>query len=207
MASKKSTFDTLYNVDVSKKIEKKGSLDYLSWATAWAEVKKIYPNVTYKVYENEAYGINYFHDGKYAYVKVGVTIEGLEHINYLPVMDYRNKSIPMDKLTSMDVNTATQRCLTKAIALHGLGLSIYNGEDISKDVVEVVEAKPKAKTTKAKATTSKSNDLSIPKETWAKVVTWAKQNKDNKDLVFAGIEKRKIDMTPFMTAELNKILK
>ena len=97
-------------------------------------------------------------------------------------MDYRNKSIPLDKLTSMDVNTSIQRCLTKAIALHGLGLSIYNGEDISKEVVEVVEAKPKAKTTKAKATASKSADLSIPKETWTKVVTWAKQNKGQQRL-------------------------
>tara|TARA_R110000824_G_scaffold245642_2_gene434698 strand:- start:98 stop:715 length:618 start_codon:yes stop_codon:yes gene_type:complete len=202
--TKKSTFDTLYAVNVSDKIEKKGSLDYLSWASAWAEVKKVYPNVTYKVYENDAYTINYFHDGKYAYVKVGVTIDELEHINYLPVMDYRNKSIPLDKLTSMDVNTAIQRCLTKAIALHGLGLSIYNGEDISQEVVEVVDSKPKAKA-KAKATTTK--DLSISPENWTKVLTWAKQNKDNKQLIYDGIEKKKISMTTFMTTELNKILK
>tara|TARA_R110002020_G_scaffold245766_3_gene459471 strand:+ start:10130 stop:10747 length:618 start_codon:yes stop_codon:yes gene_type:complete len=202
--TKKSTFDTLYAVNVSDKIEKKGSLDYLSWASAWAEVKKVYPTVTYRVYENDAYSINYFHDGKYAYVKVGVTIDELEHINYLPVMDYRNKSIPLDKLTSMDVNTAIQRCLTKAIALHGLGLSIYNGEDISKEVVEVVDSKPKPKA-KAKATTSK--DLSISQENWTKVLTWAKQNKDNKQLIYDGIEKKKISMTSFMTTELNKILK
>ena len=205
---KKSTFDTLYAVNVSDKIEKKGSLDYLSWASAWAEVKKIYPDVTFQVYENEGYpGLCYFHDGSYAWVKVGVTINDLEHINHLPVMDYRNKSIPLDKLTSMDVNTAIQRCLTKAIALHGLGLSIYNGEDISKEVVEAVDAKVAntKRTTKAKAKGAK--DISISQENWTKVITWAKQNKDNKQLIYDGIEKKNISMTPYMTSELNKILK
>ncbi len=62
--------------------------------------------------------------------KTGVTINGLEHIEYLPVMDYKNKSIPADKVTSFDVNKAIQRSLTKALARHGLGLYIYAGEDL-----------------------------------------------------------------------------
>ena len=62
-----------------------------------------------------------------------VTIEGLEHIEYLPVMDFRNNSIPSDKVTSFDVNKAIQRSLTKACARHGLGLYIYAGEDLPED--------------------------------------------------------------------------
>jgi hypothetical protein len=104
----------------------------LSWAWAWAEVKKLYPNASYTIYEN-ANQWNYFTDGKTCWVKTGVTIEGLEHIEYLPVMDFRNKSIAADKVTSFDVNTAIQRSLTKACARHGLGLYIYAGEDLPED--------------------------------------------------------------------------
>ena len=60
-------------------------------------------------------------------------MEGLEHIEYLPVMDFRNQSIPADKVTSTDVNKAIQRSLTKAVARHGLGLYIYAGEDLPEE--------------------------------------------------------------------------
>lgn len=128
-----SIFENLNKVDVSKWIEKKNGLSYVSWANAWAEVKKRYPNATYTIYEREhpQYGaINYFTDGNTCWVKTGVTIEGLEHIEELPVMDFRNKSIPLDKVTSFDVNKTIQRSLTKALARHGLGLYIYAGEDL-----------------------------------------------------------------------------
>ena len=128
-----SVFSTLYSIDVSEHIEKKNGLSYLSWAWAWAEVKKAYPDATYTIYEN-AQGWNYHSDGKTAWVKTGVTIDGLEHIEYLPVMDYRNKSIPVDNITSFAVNTAIQRSLTKAAARHGLGLFIYAGEDVPPDL-------------------------------------------------------------------------
>lgn len=139
-------FEELNQIDVSKWVEKKGNLSYLSWANAWAELKKIHPEANYKVYETEN-GINYFTDGKTAWVKVGVTVimqHGLakgddfiapishevEHIEYLPVMDHRNKSIPVENITSFEVNKSIQRALTKAIARHGLGLYIYAGEDL-----------------------------------------------------------------------------
>ena len=83
----------------------------------------------YYVYEN-ANGWCYHTDGKTAWVKTGVTIEGIEHIEYLPVMDFKNRSIPLDSITSFDVNKAIQRSLTKAVARHGLGLYIYAGEDL-----------------------------------------------------------------------------
>lgn len=121
-------FNNLYGVDVSAKVEKKNGLSYLSWAWAWAEVKKRYSEATYTVYENKD-GCFYHTDGKTAWVKTGVTIDGLEHIEYLPVMDFRNKSIPIANITSFDVTKAIQRSLTKAIARHGLGLCVYVGED------------------------------------------------------------------------------
>lgn len=138
-----SIFETLNNIDVNDHTEKKGSLTYLSWAWAWRELKLNYPDAYYTIYEN-ADGLNYHHDGRTAWVKTGVTVGGMEHIEYLPVMDYNNRSISIDKLTSFNVNTAIQRSLTKACARHGLGLYIYAGEDLpngEKDEPEI-EDKP-----------------------------------------------------------------
>ena len=132
---KESVFATLFAVDCSNHTEKKNNLTYLSWAWAWAEVKKRYPLATYTIYESPE-GWNYFSDGHTCWVKTGVTIEGLEHIEYLPVMDYRNASIPAEKVTSFDVNKAIQRSLTKAAARHGLGLYIYAGEDLPESSAE-----------------------------------------------------------------------
>ena len=126
---KKSVFQVLNAINVNEHTEKKGNLTYLSWAWAWAEVKKNYPTATYTIYEN-ANGMNYHTDGRTCWVKTGVTIDGLEHIEYLPVMDMRNQSIPYERVTSFDVNKAIQRSLTKAVARHDLGLYIYAGEDL-----------------------------------------------------------------------------
>jgi hypothetical protein len=126
-------FAELNAVNVNDKTEKKNNLTYLSWAWAWAEVKKRYPRSYYTVYEN-AQGWCYHTDGRTCWVKTGVTVVtddmSLEHIEFLPVMDFRNASIPADKVTSFDVNKAIQRSLTKAVARHGLGLYVYAGEDL-----------------------------------------------------------------------------
>lgn len=133
MSNKKlSVFETLSKIDVNEHTEKKGQLTYLSWAWAYKITKEHYPLMTYKVYENDL-GFNYHTDGKSCWVKVSTTIDELEHIEYLPVMDFRNKSIPKDAVTSMDINNAIQRALTKSIARHGLGLYIYAGEDLPVD--------------------------------------------------------------------------
>ena len=133
MSNSKSVFETLNSINVNDKTETiragQRQLTYLSWAWAWSEVKKNYPNSTYTIYEN-ADGLNYHHDGMTAWVKTGVTIEGVEHIEYLPVMNNYNKSIPLAEITSFNVNSSIQRSLTKAIARHGLGLYIYAGEDL-----------------------------------------------------------------------------
>ena len=125
-------FTELYGVNVNGHTEKKNNLNYLSWAWAWGEIKKKHPDATYTVYEN-ADGWNYHTDGRTCWVKTGVTVNGIEHIEYLPVMDYKNKSIPVENVTSFDVNKAIQRSLTKACARHGLGLYIYAGEDLPEE--------------------------------------------------------------------------
>ena len=127
-----TVFETLNGVNVNGHTEQKSGLTYLSWAWAWAELLKRYPDSTYRVYEHETeFGpVNYFTDGRTCWVKTGVTVDGKEYIEMLPVMDFRNRSIPYESVTSMDVNKAIQRSLTKAVARHGLGLYIYAGEDL-----------------------------------------------------------------------------
>lgn len=151
MENKKSVFETLSAINVSGKTEKKNGLTYLSWAYAWAEVCKVYPTATYKVYERDTqWGpVNYFTDGRTCWVKVGVTIDGLEHVEMLPVMNFKNQSIPLDKVTSCDANKAIQRAITKAIGRHGLGLYVYAGEDLPESESQVQPVQPATKSEKA----------------------------------------------------------
>jgi hypothetical protein len=137
----KSVYSTLSQTSVREKIERKGNLDYLSWANAWHMLKTAYPNAQRKVYEHEHTGFNYFTDGRTAYVKVGIIVNDLEHIDYLPVMDFRNNALPIDKVTATDVNKTIQRSTAKAIAMHGLGLSLWTGEDVpvTVDVAQVTQ--------------------------------------------------------------------
>lgn len=142
----KSVFETLSAINVSGKTEKKNGLTYLSWAYAWGELCKVYPTATYKVHERDTqWGpCNYFTDGRTAWVKVSVTIGDLTHTEMLPIMDYRNKSIPLDKVTSCDANKAIQRCITKAVARFVLGLYVYAGEDLPSSVEysDPIQAQP-----------------------------------------------------------------
>lgn len=151
MENKKSVFETLSAINVSGKTEKKNGLTYLSWAYAWAEVCKVYPTATYKVYGRDTqWGpVNYFTDGRTCWVKVGVTIDGLEHVEMLPVMNFKNQSIPLDKVTSCDANKAIQRAITKAIGRHGLGLYVYAGEDLPESESQVQPVQPATKSEKA----------------------------------------------------------
>ena len=103
--NEKSVFEVLNAINVNEHTEKKNGLTYLSWAWAWAEVKKAYPNANYKIYEAPN-GNFYFTDGKTCWVKTGVTIEGQELIEYLPVMDYNRRSLTIDRITSFDVSIA-----------------------------------------------------------------------------------------------------
>lgn len=126
-------FNRLNMINCSDKIEQKNGLSYLPWAWAWAELKKLYPASFYTIYEGKD-GCLYHTDGKTCWVKTGVTLvdgeERLEHVEYLPIMDMRNRSVPVGQVSSTDANKAIQRSLTKACARHGLGLYVYAGEDL-----------------------------------------------------------------------------
>lgn len=158
----KNYFETLNDINVSDKAEQKGNLTYLSWVFAWGEVKKRFPEATYTIYERDTqFGpVNYFTDGRTCWVKTGVTINGIEHIEELYVMDHRNQSITLDKITSKDVNTSIQRSITKAIARHGLGLYIYAGEDLP----EVEKAAQKQNEAEEKAETRAANKAAYAKK-------------------------------------------
>ena len=163
--SENNYFTALANINVNDKTEKKNNLTYLSWAWAWGEIKKQHPDATYTIYENKD-GWNYHTDGRTCWVKTGMMVQGIEHIEYLPVMDHRNASISADKVTSFDVNKAIQRSLTKAAARHGLGLYIYAGEDLPDDGEE--KPVPASKLSETQKTTPAKVDITehpmTPKE-------------------------------------------
>lgn len=185
-----SVFKTLNAINVNEHVEQKNGLTYLSWAWAWAKVKELYPDATYTVYENKD-GLNYHTDGETAWVKTGVTINGLEHIEMLPVMDNRNVSIHLKDftytvnakggksyevtvpaLTSFDVNKAIQRSLTKACARHGLGLYIYAGEDLPEDVKK--EAEEKKQKEAEELLVQACNEMRVVKSVEELNAVWAK---------------------------------
>ena len=168
-----SIYNNLAAIDVRPLVEKKGRADYLSWAHAWNLLKKHYPQAQRKIYECPETGLNYFTDGKTAYVKVGVVVNDMEHIDMLPVMDHRNKSIAIDKIDSFEVNKTIQRATVKAIAMHGLGLSLWTGEDV-----------PSHPPRPRKSPLKRSSDSSLRLTTTTKVLKYVVANKD-KDYRFA----------------------
>ena len=148
MADKAQTsFEKLYSINVNDKTEDKNGLTYLSWAWAWAEFKKVHPNATYEVKKLEN-GLPYAYDPNTGYmVYTTVTVEGLTHEMWLPVMDSNNKAmksqpytiktkykeIQVNAATMFDINKTIMRCLCKNLAMFGLGLYIYAGEDLPDD--------------------------------------------------------------------------
>jgi len=188
-------FKELNAINVNKMTEKKGNLTYLSWAFAWQEVKKLCPDMNRTVYEN-AVGNNYHTDGRTAWVKVGVTIAGIEHIDYLPIMDARNNAIPVEKVTSFDVNKAIQRSTTKAIGLHGLGLYIYAGEDMPED--------DKAQAASAKPADGVIIELNIGDENWVKVMNYVNANKKKGSKFILEQLSKKYNVTDVIRTEVNK---
>ena len=196
--SNKSVFEQLSALNLSSKVEKRGQLSYLSWATAWAECKKLFPDMTRTVYESET-GMNYFSDGATAWVKVGVTINGLEYIDYLPVMNHMNKSIPLASLTSFDVNKTIQRSTVKALALHGLALNIYAKEDFP-EATDGTPAKVVAKPVGKIA-------LVVGDANWEKVVNYVVDNIGLKsEDVFKNLSK-KYELSDQVKSAINKLKK
>lgn len=150
-----SIFEILSNVNVGSHIEKKNGLSYLSWPYAWAEVKKIFPNSTYKIKLFGEKSLPYVYDENTGYmVFTSVTIDDITHEMWLPVMDGANKTmksvkytydtkyrknIPVEAATMFDINKTIMRCLVKNLSMFGLGLYIYAGEDIPESEKETDE--------------------------------------------------------------------
>lgn len=157
MDQSKSIFETLFEINVNDHIEKKKDLTYLSWPYAWAEVKKKFPNATYKIHLFGEKQLPYVFDEGVGYmVFTSVMIDSLTHTMWLPVMDSANKAmksegytydtrykkdIPVEPATMFDVNKTIMRCLVKNLAMFGLGLYIYSGEDLPEIETEKITAK------------------------------------------------------------------
>lgn len=124
--TEKNYFSDLVKIDVGEHIEKKGKFNYLSWAWAVKTLREYDPTATWEVKRFD--GMPYMKTDCGYFVEVGVTVQGMELTQIHPVLNNQNKPVPNPN--AFDINTAIQRCLVKAIALHGLGLYIYAGEDL-----------------------------------------------------------------------------
>ena len=143
-------FNALSNLDLSDKCEKRESLTYLSWANAWSEFKSAYPSATYRILKNED-GLPYFSDPNLGImVFTEVTVDDVTHQMWLPVMDSKNKAMKLEPYTysvwnnfkkafeektvqaasMFDINKTLMRCLVKNLAMFGLGLYIFQGDDL-----------------------------------------------------------------------------
>jgi len=129
MATKKTNnFTELDRLDVTTHVEQKGQFSYLSWAYAVRELKKIHPEATWEVHEYGEAGFPFIATECGYFVKVTVTVDGVPATQIHPVLDHKNKTVAQPD--AFQINTSIQRCLVKAIALHGLGLHLYAGEDL-----------------------------------------------------------------------------
>lgn len=169
----KKEFESLYALNVNEKTEQKNGLTYLSWAWAWAEFKKHFPNAEYQVWKDEQ-GRPYVYDENLGYmVYTRVTVDDLTHEMWLPVMDGANnamkdkpyeiqrgyKTITVKPASMMDINKTIMRCLTKNLAMFGLGLYIYAGEDLPEEETAEKPAEKPIKNTKPKITAEQQKHL------------------------------------------------
>lgn len=206
-----NVFQTLSAINLNDKTEKKKDLTYLSWTYAWSEVMKHYPDASYEVMFFDGYP--YIYDPSTGYmVFTKVTIKDKTHSMWLPVMDGANKSMKseeytyatkfgnktVDACTMFDINKTIMRCLVKNLAMFGLGIYIYSGEDLPEG-----ESAPVQKQT---APSDEISELVKDTDNWTKV---SKYVADNKSL---GIEKilqqlsRKYTISANIKKELAKII-
>jgi hypothetical protein len=199
--TEKSVFEVLSAINVNDKVEQKNGLTYLSWAWAWAEVKKNYPSATYKVVKDEATNMPFVFDPNMGYMcSTEVTIKGETLEMWLPVMDGANKAMKLEAYeyttrygkktcqgaTMFDINKTIMRCLVKNLAMFGLGHYIYAGEDIPQDDKSVAEKLATPKKVEAKKSAPKKAEpkkvttikLDIGDENWQKVLKYVAANKE-----------------------------
>ena len=200
-AETKNVFDELFNVNVNGHTEeKKGgegkTLTYLSWCYAWAEVKKRYPDAQYEI--EKFNGIPYVFDPNTGYmVYTKVTIEGVTHEMWLPVMDSNNKAmkaepyqiqtkyktIQVNAATMFEVNKAIMRCLVKNLAMFGLGLYIYAGEDLPEGEAEDAKIAVELELETAKNSVKNATTTAEVKRLWEQDFAHLQGNADFKALV------------------------
>lgn len=162
---RKAYFDALYSTDLSEEVEKKNGLSYISWSQAWKVMKQFYPSANYKIYTNPVNGLPVFESELGLMVHTAVEADGIVYEDWLPVMDYNNRSMKsqpysiqvydktkkqyvekrIEAATAFDVNSAIQRSMVKCMARHGLGLYIYNGFDHLSDDPEYSNPKKQQK--------------------------------------------------------------
>jgi len=214
----KSIFETLNTINVNDKVEKKSNLTYLSWAWAWAEVKKAYPSASYKVHGDPTTSKPYFYDENLGYmVMTSVTIDDQTLEMWLPVMDRTNQAMKsesyeyntrygvktVDAASMFDINKTLMRCLTKNLAMFGLGLYIYAGEDLPEVTETKVVAKPKKAAAKKDAT---ATELKVGDENWPNVEKYVLANK-TKDIGYICNQlSRKYTYTPEVIEKLKSLL-
>ena len=183
MEKKKSVFDRLSAINVNEHVEKKDNLTYLSWAWAWSQTKRECPDATYKILETE-------YDEALGFMcHTNVTIEGETLEMWLPVMDGKNKSMKqqsyefttkygsktVDAATTFDINKTLMRCLVKNLAMFGLGIYIYAGEDLP----EAETSAPVSAPAPAKAKPSAELvELVVGTDNWKSVEKYVKANKE-----------------------------
>lgn len=169
--SEKSVFETLSAIDMSAKYKKKGSIIYLPWSSAWEAVKKIYPSAHWEPVKTPD-GCLYHTDGKTCWVETSVTIEGETQNETLAVMNHTNKSIAADEVTSTEFEKSIKRCLVKNLALFGLALNLWYGEELSaaaketkaKQQAEEAAAEAERKKAEAELTVENNKILDLCKE-------------------------------------------
>lgn len=179
-----SKFNELYSLNVNEKTDKKNGLTYLTWAFAWAEFKKVYPDANFRIVKDPITNLPYFSDpniGIMVYTEVSVPSENLTYEMWLPVMDSSNKAMKteaytyqvfdryknayvekkVEAATMFDINKTLMRCLVKNLSLFGLGLYIYAGEDLPEDATQDDTTSQPSNTTTKKATTRKAKSATI----------------------------------------------
>lgn len=179
-----TTFEKLSAINVNDKVEKKSNLTYLSWAWAWSETKKVCPDATYQI------GMTEYDEQLGFMCHTSVTIGGETLEMWLPVMDGANKSMrkeaydyatrygtkTCEAATTFDINKTLMRCLVKNLAMFGLGIYIYAGEDLPES--ETVTPTPAPSTPAQTQTADGKLSLKIGDENWDKVVKYVTENKE-----------------------------
>jgi hypothetical protein len=214
----KSIFETLNAINVNDKVEKKSNLTYLSWAWAWAEVKKVYPDASYDVITDPITHKPYFYDENLGYmVMTSVTINGQKLDMWLPVMDGANQAMKsesyeystrygvktVEAASMFDINKTLMRCLTKNLAMFGLGLYIYAGEDLPEVTETKVVTKPKKAAPKKE---TELTSLEVGDANWPNVEKYVLANK-TKDIGYICNQlSRKYTYSPEVIEKLKSLL-